>query len=181
MSDTAALLEQQPVYEIPADLNMTTGDRLRLIADIIERTPQKWNQDTYWPDEMDEQIGSVNDEADQIRVLAETGRGDCGSGLCVCGWGVYLTPPADVLALVDALQKGQGTYADFESVGAKLLGLDSGLASALFTEWYILGLESSNHMEFARGLRVIADLPEPRTYDQALAALEEAGFDPDDD
>ena len=68
-----------------------TTDRLLAVADIIEFTPDKWNQELWL------EGPAFVDEPWPTLVV---GRGvECGTAGCVAGWGVALTPRRVALGL----------------------------------------------------------------------------------
>lgn len=146
---------------IPQSLDMSTGDRLRLVADIILAEPEHWDQSFFcrvpsadlsysstFPDVLD----LVNDEY----VIS------CDSQFCVAGWGVVTTPGEIIRAALESLPSHYGDL--WSRAGAAAFGLSPTLADRLFT-WSDMDVHTMANL-----LRALADLPEPRTTDAAINA-----------
>lgn len=152
---------------IPEDLNMSTADRLRLVADIIEAYPKRWDQMTYTSilDGYDDEESPTNVYVDDVH--------DCNTTFCVAGWGTLLTPP-DVIALhLQELQdEDRDAYyfthltatEEWDFGGTLAFCFDDDLATTVFNNM------TNDPTEMARLLRNLADLPEPRTLKAARAA-----------
>ena len=123
-----------------------TTDRLLAVADIIEFTPERWDQDTWFR----------NRELLDPLPTAVIGRGavKCGTTACVAGWAV-------------ALSSEVKNFWPWEYAGADALGLAYDMANDLFRSSLPL-----NATELADVLRRLAKLPEDeRTYDGAKEVL----------
>lgn len=142
---------------IPKNLEMSTRDRLLLVADIIEAEPQKWHQDTFL-----EVPGS--DEPSPWQVVSKY-EIKCGTTACVAGWGV-LTSPVDLIAEVPV----EGDDEDWDRAGAKVFGFTEELAARVFYDF------ERDPERMAEKLRLLAELPEPRTLkDARLAGYRRSG------
>lgn len=124
-------------------LPKTTTERLLMVADLIELHPERWDQESYV---MDGNC-SINDPED----VAGSGLPKCGTTLCVAGWGVALTPAAE-LAHLD----------DWDEAGSKALGFDEALGEYLF---YRIGDPNDGSAQAIRKvmpgvLRDLAAIPE---------------------
>lgn len=93
-------------------LPQTTTDRLLAVADIIDLTPERWDQAVWFTCDLDEpQPPDV------------VGRGmNCNSVGCIAGWAVALTPPSSRNAF----------WKSWDVSGRHALGLTQGLAFPLF-------------------------------------------------
>lgn len=158
---TAKTLDFQRL--IPDDLHMTTAERLRLVATIIEAEPDHWDQDYFAfrvpnSDSLSYEF-DIADVVGQPEVVV-----GCSTVLCVAGWGVTTSPfdliPDDVIA--------QGLW---ETAGAIALGLDEELASNLFNT-YSLTNEQTVWL-----LRSLADIPGDK---RSCTAARAAGLMDDD-
>jgi hypothetical protein len=97
----------------------TTTDRLLAVADIIDLTPDRYDQ-TFWFAIGDEDVTEQGTEANPPDVV---GRGiKCDSVGCIAGWAVALTP-----------RSGQNAFwRSWDVAGRHALGLSIGLAQPLF-------------------------------------------------
>lgn len=135
------------------DLHMSTGDRLRLVADIIEAHPDLHDPGVWVSG------GSANAHPKEAVELNY-----CGTPACIAGWAVMCSPLDEV-----EFRRGVGerewlsSNGSWVDVGRQQLGLDLNLAELLFDGEATEG----NHPARLRGL---ADLPEPRTYEAAEKA-----------
>lgn len=117
------------------NLSMSTSDRLRLAADIIEKEPAKFDMHHYYS-KLDGRRGPEQ--------IAGAKTIECGTTCCVAGWGVVLSPPS--------LIAGIGNWYD---AGAKAFGFQDGtLAFKMFLSNFDV---SSGDM--AACLRALADIP----------------------
>lgn len=140
--------------KIPTGLDMTTKDRLLLVADIIETVPEKHSQGS-WISGVDYQ------DTGPKQVL---GFNVCGTSMCVAGWAVCCSPVWTQIPEIDDEGFGDATMTAVKwgRAGAELLGLEDDLADFLFEQW-VSG-------DFPEALRLLAELPEPRTYEAAKDA-----------
>jgi hypothetical protein len=131
-------------------LPTTTHDRLHAVADVIRSRPELWDQ-TMW-DAEDETCDTTVDLLNcRVGVGAE-----CLTPACVAGWAVRFLPP------------GSGVlYSRWSSVGREALGLSRDLAGRLFDD----ELAELDHDHMADLLDALADLPEPRTLEDAECKL----------
>lgn len=145
---------------LPADLDITTTERLLLVADIITLDPRHWDQ-TYF-------IANYDDHGEFIgtlipsQVVAQPQVIKCGTRLCLAGWSVVTSPES----VVSEILADDGITQDTKwwRAGAVAFGLDWTLGHDLF---YNFDLHAS---QAAWILRELAKLPEPRTYEAARAA-----------
>lgn len=137
---------------IPSNLKMSTGARLRLVADIIEAEPGRWYQG-WW---VERRTNRAEDTPRQMAGAAK--KIECGTTCCVAGWAVSLTRPSDLARTTN-----------WTHAGSVALGLDLALGNQLFSGG-IPSHTSKDRKAMVKALRQLADLPAPRTYDQAKAA-----------
>lgn len=143
------------MFEIPE----TTDGRLRVVADIIEMMPERYNQD-MWIDKrtMKSLFGDgyspYSDEI--IEKVTGTGLQDCGTTCCIAGWAVHFSP--------NDLLKG---IEEWEDAGEKALGLERVLARTVFHHTFGSHVPwGERPVTVAKFLRYLADLPEDkRTMD----------------
>lgn len=125
-----------------------TTDRLLAVADIIEFTPERWQQQVWFND--------GEESYDFPALVIGRGSQECGTVGCVAGWAVALS------ALTP-------WGASFELAGAQALGITGYLADDLFDGGLALTLD---HHEMADILRRLAKLPEGgRDIDAARTVL----------
>jgi hypothetical protein len=113
----------------------TTTDRLLAVADIIDLTPERWDQ-AYW--------FLIDDDEPNLRELIGQGH-RCGSVGCIAGWAVALTPRS----------AANGYWLSWDVAGRHALGLHMSLAVQLFRGELPLGAA-----DVADVLRRLAKLPE---------------------
>jgi hypothetical protein len=90
----------------------TTTDRLLAVADIIDLSPERWDQGCWFACELVEP-----------QPLDVTGRGmTCGSVGCIAGWAVALTP----------LSPHTSFWKSWDVAGRHALGLNASVALRLF-------------------------------------------------
>ena len=121
-----------------------TTDRLLAVADIIEFTPERWDQGAWLIERSDFDV-TVHDIP---RSAIAHGVKECGTTACVAGWAVALTP--EVQMPVTAVH-------DWEMAGAAALGLHENLAYELFDGTLS---DYMTHVELADVLRLMAKIPE---------------------
>jgi hypothetical protein len=123
------------------DLPETTTDRLSAVADIIDLTPERWDQ-TFW-------FATGDDEAcgwTEVNPSDVIGRGfQCNSVACIAGWAVALSEPSTQNAF----------WRSWDVAGRHALGLTHALAVLLFRADLPLGPD-----EVADVLRRLAKLPD---------------------
>lgn len=157
------------------NLPTDSGDRCRLIADIIEFGEGRWDQGTWVNVDRYRDPTYVEGEAQDEPIL-QIGAGfrdECGTAVCVAGWAVRLTPtmPDEVLD-------------EWSTAGAYALGIpqtdDEKLDDVLFGAgfgWSRLDYESgytgpSRPQRVAAFLRALAEFPEhERTFDHLVEHL----------
>jgi len=128
-----------------------TTDRLLAVADIIEFTPEKWNQGVYYYGK----AAYDNDDNRSPDHVAGREPG-CGTTACMAGWGVILNPQWQRL-----------TGLSWERAGQISLGLRRSLSYVLFD-----GGVEGDPADVADLLRHIAKLPESeRTLEQVEMIL----------
>lgn len=134
---------------IPDDLTMTTAERLRLVASIIEKFPD-WHRQDVWVSDPDPDLPfgglSASDYA---------GRGHCGTSFCAAGWAVACTAPGQL-----------GSGFTWTALGAAALGVSDAAAGILFHE-------ENEPGAVIRALRFLAEFPEG---ERTASALDDAGL-----
>ena len=121
-----------------------TTDRLLAVADIIEFTPERWDQGTWLIERSDLDV-TVHDIP---KSAIAHGVKECGTTACVAGWAVALTPDDQMPVTV---------LHDWDRAGAVALGLSEDFADYLFDGSLSERLTS---VEVADALRRLAKLPE---------------------
>jgi hypothetical protein len=145
----------------------TTADRLLAVADIIDLTPDRYDQ-TFWFAIGDDGDPGAGTEANPPDVV---GRGiKCDSVGCIAGWAVALTP-----------RSGQNAFwRSWDVAGRHALGLTEGVSLRLFRADLPMTAE-----EVADVLRRLAKLPElERNLAGAKSVLTDEQYEllaPDDD
>lgn len=135
------------------NLPTNTTDRLAAVADIIEFTPQRWDQSTWFENVRDDHAWPA-----LVIAVGWAEEEDCGTAGCVAGWAVALCPEITHAA-------------DWYEAGAEALGLDRELAEALFDGCLHARLD---HLEMADLLRRLAKIEGERTVGQAAEVLTDA-------
>jgi len=121
------------------DLPNNTTDRLLAVADVVEFTPQSWDQGVYYF------VDDVENNDDSRGPGHVAGRPPaCGTRACMAGWGVVLNPQWEKL-----------TGLSWEMAGQVSLGLAWSLSYVLFD-----GGVSGDPADVADLLRHIAKVPE---------------------
>lgn len=114
----------------------TTTDRLLAVADIIDLTPERWDQGVWF----------ASAHVEQPNPTDIAGQGvECGSVGCIAGWAVALTPRSAQNAF----------WRTWDVSGRQALGLSTSLAFPLFRGDLPMGPG-----EVADVLRRLAKLPE---------------------
>ena len=155
-----------PLPEMVISLPETTTDRLLLAADIIELTPERYDQRSWVS------TGELNDGPLPCDVAGLANEHLCGSTACVAGWGVLLDPSVGLHQV------------DWDAAGAHAFGLDIHLAAILFSEDL-----SAEPADVAEILRHLAKLGEgersfemvKRHLPRELVEMLEDGVQDDDD
>lgn len=141
------------------DLPMTTSERLRAVADTIERKPENFHMSTWRSGYYDHPVKDFAGEPVE-----------CGTVCCVAGWAVALAPQVLVTE-----------HDSWGSAGARLLGLNHQLAVGLFcftTLETVAGTAEKAASSMAACLRRLSKIPEgERTLDSpdVAEALAEIG------
>lgn len=150
-----------------------TTDRLLAVADIIEFTPKRWDQSTWFEDHVDD-----HGYPDRVFGIgwADEEDVDCGTAGCVAGWAVALSP-ADIALRFD-----------WYAAGSIALGLTRELADALFDGCLHARLTAEEMADLLRRLakipgdtRSVEDAAEVLTDAQRYALLTMKGTDCEDD
>jgi hypothetical protein len=133
---------------IPADLNMTTGQRCALVADIIEFHPEQWDQEVW--------------AAGDDRSIIGTGA-SCNSSCCAFGWAIAATHPK---ALSSAARREIQVMGRYFTAGEESLGLEWDAA-------YLISDTDNKREPLVAALRFLATVPEG---ERTAALLQRAGF-----
>lgn len=129
----------------------TTTERLLMVADIIELTPERWHQNAWVRDDE-----SDNDPPPSL-YAGKANEHLCNSTACIAGWGVLLSPAGEVF----------DQFCDWESAGCRAFGIDPKLG------WYLFdGDLKASPADVADVLRRIAKIPEgERTLERVMTEL----------
>ena len=117
--------------------DMTSADRLRWVADLLEQHPENHKQGDYMTT-----LGSP-----EALIANGRTRVNCGSQGCACGWGIYISPPAIFE------EKLEDPDSDWDAYGAVAFGIEYELAEELFS-----GGNEASPMIYM--MRFLARLPE---------------------
>lgn len=168
--------------EPATNLPDTTTDRLLAVADLIEFTPQRWEQRHHYFEDPD----TPGRDDERTRPYEVAGAVvSCGTTACIAGWGVVLNPRFQTVVGLCWSEAGRDS-----------LGLESDLADVLF-DGSLKGEPSevadilryvAKHEEGERTLDAIEDDLPPRlvevlqtSYGYADHRDVERGDDGDDD
>lgn len=99
---------------------MDSADRLRWVADLLEKHPNNHKQNTYID-------GFSQGPVEFIEGLA--GAVDCGSRGCACGWGIAIAAPGTFDSL---MSRDDVESLDWDHFGAAAFGIEYSLAEDLF-------------------------------------------------
>lgn len=155
----------EPPELIPSNREMSTAARMRLVADILEKNPERHDQETWNSFDFND-VDEYTPDDEVIEAVSE--HRTCGSTGCAAGWAVAATPPAVIRKALDKMElynAGQLHWSDtkdeWQSAGAAALGLDYDLARMLFDS-------DNTRSRLIKALRRLADLPpKQRTLEAA--------------
>lgn len=147
---------------------LTTADRLRLVADIIEDNPRRWEQSEWFRTETHTEYGRIRTTAPSLFAYAGTGSEHwCDSVGCFAGWAATTVPKEDLVYDIDGCPSES-----VDDLAARAFGFDESLHAVFASGAF--DLADRDHEDAVRAvagvLRALAELPEPRTLDAAIEA-----------